>query len=82
MFNLGDDYKCNINFGFIVAKDVHVFVTAFSAFIVGMLFTLPFIFGGKSRTKDKKPPKEGKPAKKPGGSDGEYGSNSGHYGID
>jgi hypothetical protein len=80
MFNLGN--KCDINFGFTVAKDVHVFITAFSAFIFGMLFTLPFIFGSKSRTKEKKPPKEKKAAKKTGGSDGDYGSNNGHYGID
>ena len=80
MFNLGN--KCDINFGFTVVKDVYVFITAFSSFIFGMLFTLPFIFGSKSRAKEKKPPKEKKPGKKTGVSDGEYGSNSGHYGID
>jgi len=80
MFNLGN--KTDINFGFTVIKDVPVFVTAFSSFIFGMVFTLPFILGIKSRAKEKKPPKEGKPDKKAGKPDGNYGGNNGQYGID
>jgi len=42
-FNLGDSNKCDISFGFATIKDVPVFLTAFSAFILGMLCALPFI---------------------------------------
>jgi uncharacterized integral membrane protein len=51
VFNL--ENKCDISFGFTVLKDFPVYLTAFIAFIVGMLFALPFIFGFKARKKEK-----------------------------
>ena len=52
VFNLGN--KSDVSFGFTSFKDIPVFVTAFSSFVLGMLFTLPFMF---SRRKGwKKPP--------------------------
>jgi len=50
-FNLGDSNKCDISFGFATIKDVPVFLTAFSAFILGMLCVLPYII--KLRIKGK-----------------------------
>ena len=76
VFNLNN--KCDISIGFHVFKDVHVFVTAFSSFIVGLLCTVPFFFG-RSRKKDKAAAKEAKPDKKHDSSDN-Y-SDNGHYGI-
>ena len=77
MLNLQN--KSDISFGFVVIKDVYVFVTAFFSFLVGMLCTFPFIFGLRSRKKGKTQPKEGKPGQKPDKPDGD---DSGHYGID
>lgn len=66
-FNLRNN--CDINFGFSVIKEVPVYLTAFTAFILGMLCALPFVI--KTRIKsgntvsghDKKPGKPGKPGK-------------------
>ena len=51
MCNLGN--KCNISFGFAAIKDVPVFLTVFLSFMTGILCTLPFVFGFKSRKKEK-----------------------------
>jgi uncharacterized integral membrane protein len=51
VFNLGN--KCDISFGFTKVKDIPVFLTAFSGFFIGMLCTLPFALGFRSRKKAK-----------------------------
>ena len=70
VFNL--ENKCDINFGFTAMRDIPVFLTIFASFIIGMLSTLPFVFGYKRQKKDndertsgkknsgKKPSKQGK----------------------
>ena len=61
-FNM--DNRCDISFGknIKVIKDVPVFLTIFTSFILGMLCALPLKFSaGKKRdetTKDKKPAKD------------------------
>ncbi|MDR1858759.1 MAG: hypothetical protein LBQ69_04745 [Treponema sp.] len=79
MFNLQN--KCDISFGFTAIKDLPVFVTAFSSFIIGLLCALPLAIGRKLREKGGKPPKAGKPGKKPGKPDGDFSASSGQYGI-
>ena len=41
-FNL--DNSCDISFGFRTLPQVPVYLTAFSSFVLGMLFTFPFVF--------------------------------------
>ena len=62
-FNLKN--KCNINFGFATLEDVPVYLTAFSAFALGMLCALPYIIKGRLKSKSGQPPDtvEKKPAK-------------------
>ena len=43
-FNLGDEYKCKINFGFTQTEEVPVYVTVFFSLIIGMFCILPFVF--------------------------------------
>ena len=54
MFNL--ENKCNINFGFANLNEVPVFLTAFTAFILGILCALPFAI--QFRIKKKNSPAE------------------------
>jgi uncharacterized integral membrane protein len=66
--NLGDDYKCNINFGFKKFQDVPVFITIFTSFALGLFCTLPIALRYrkphrepviiKEKKQDKKPVKE------------------------
>jgi hypothetical protein len=50
VFNL--DNKCDVSFGFKAFREVPVFLTAFASFVLGMLFTLPFVFPlGKRKKK-------------------------------
>ena len=42
VLNLGN--KSDVSFGFKTFNDIPVFITAFSSFVLGMLFTLPFVF--------------------------------------
>jgi uncharacterized integral membrane protein len=82
--------KSDISFGFTVIRDIPVFVTAFSAFIVGMFCTLPFIFSFKSKKKAGDVQGKGllakitgKPVKNPGEKAGDSGlADKSHYGID
>jgi uncharacterized integral membrane protein len=37
------DNKCDISFGFKTVLQVPVFITAFSSFVLGMLFCAPFV---------------------------------------
>ena len=47
-FNL--DNKSDISFGIRIYKDIPVFVTSFSSFVLGMLFSVPFVLSfGKKR---------------------------------
>jgi len=88
VFNL--ENKCSINFGFTMIKDVPVFLTAFSSFFIGMLFTVPFIFAFRSRKKAKAAQEKGllaKASKKHGKDSGENSADLSlldktHYGID
>jgi hypothetical protein len=91
--NLGN--RCDIRYWFTedrVIKDVPVYLTAFSAFALGLLVTLPAVFmmrsrGGKGRKPgDEQGPKKPLPAKKkeppPGASgDGDFHGESGPYGV-
>ena len=45
------DNKCDVSFGFRTFKDIPVFLTAFSSFVVGMLFTGPFVLSLGRRQK-------------------------------
>jgi hypothetical protein len=51
--------KCDISFGFTEVKDLPVFITAFSSFVLGMLFAVPFVLSLKK--------KRSSPAVLPGG---------------
>jgi uncharacterized integral membrane protein len=51
IFNLGN--TSDISFGFKVLKDIPVFLTVFSSFMVGLLFAFPLTFGFRSRKKEK-----------------------------
>ena len=89
IFNLGDEYRCDISFGFVKFSDVPVFITVFVSLMVGMLCTLPFIFSGKSRKTPKTGKGEGKPGaspeKKPpqqGAGQADNLTDSKYYGID
>jgi uncharacterized integral membrane protein len=70
ILNLGNG--CDISFGFKTIPQVPVFITAFSSFVLGMLFAVPFVLtlGRKKQPAPPKPPKpqKGDP-KKPGGPD-------------
>jgi phosphotransferase system glucose/maltose/N-acetylglucosamine-specific IIC component len=87
-FNL--DNKCDISFGFTKLQDVHVFLTIFVSFALGLLCTLPFVvralmirkdFETKAKKAEKKAEKaEQKAAKKPANDD--VIRPGGPYGID
>ena len=50
IFNL--DNRCDVSLGFSTFKDIPVFLTAFFAFVLGMLFTVPMVFSmGRKRKK-------------------------------
>jgi hypothetical protein len=70
ILNLGN--SCDISFGFKTIPQVPVFITAFSSFVLGMLFAVPFALtlGRKKQPPSPKPPKphKDKPGK-PGGPD-------------
>jgi hypothetical protein len=62
-FNL--ENRCDISFGFTIAKEVPVFLTIFISFALGLFCALPFVIrAGKARKvlkeKEKKPVKEEK----------------------
>jgi len=75
VFNLGDDYKCNI-WIFKTIHDVPVFLIAFFSFVLGMLCAIPFFIGHQIRKKREIEDK------KSGSSDTASIPNSNHYGID
>jgi predicted tellurium resistance membrane protein TerC len=75
-FNLGDDYKCNINIIFKIIPNVPVFLIVFFSFVFGMISTLPFILIHNLRKKHKVEDK------KDGAADSPSIPNSNHYGID
>jgi uncharacterized integral membrane protein len=81
IFNV--ENRCDINLGFVVFKDVLVFITAFFAFIAGMLCTFPFILGSKLRKRQKNlPKKEEKKSKNPTKPNEDASLGNGSYGID
>jgi hypothetical protein len=59
MFNLPN--KCDVSFGFTVIKDVPIFLSALSSFVLGMLVTVPMM---PFRKKDKQKPLVPGPSKK------------------
>jgi uncharacterized integral membrane protein len=77
VFNLGDDYKCNINIIFKEIPDVPVFLIVFFSFILGMLSTLPFILVYQLRNKRREDKKH-----EPADTSSSNIPNSNHYGID
>jgi uncharacterized integral membrane protein len=56
VFNLGN--KCDISFGFRTFPDVPVYLTVFSAFIVGMFSAMPFIISFRAKKKKQHTEKE------------------------
>ena len=87
VFNLAN--KSDINFGFWSIKDVPVYLTVFASFILGMICTVPFIFGAGSRKKNRteKPDKKQALSGKSGGDSGKPSgenefSDRSSYGID
>jgi len=90
-FNLGDANRCDISFGFATIKNVPVFMTAFSAFILGMLCVLPYIIKlrikGKAGSPDSGPgknrskPRRAEKSETPDIPDDSSFSDGGPYGI-
>jgi uncharacterized integral membrane protein len=60
VFNLGN--SCDISFGFKVLPQVPVYLTAFSSFVLGMLWSIPYIVS--FRTKKSRELTEGKKEEK------------------
>ena len=52
ILNLGN--KSDVSFGVKTFSDIPVFLTAFSSFILGMLFTLPIVLSRRKGKKQKK----------------------------
>jgi uncharacterized integral membrane protein len=81
------DNKCDVSFGFKIAKDIPVFITAFVAFFFGMLCAVPFVMSFK-RKKTPRVEESIKPNKKPrffgkkGNSQDSGEGDNGPYGID
>ena len=74
MFNL--ENKSDISFGFTKINDAPVYVTAFFAFLAGMLCTVPLVLGlqKKKQAGDTPPPKQKNVRpKKPHARNGDYG---------
>jgi hypothetical protein len=63
MFNLPN--KCDVSFGFTTIKDVPIFLSVLSSFVLGMLVTVPMMLFHKKKPKPSilEPPKSG-PSKK------------------
>ena len=59
-FNLGEEYRCDINFGFKVIEDIPVFYTIFVSFTLGFLCTLPVVLGARKKRKDASVKEKGK----------------------
>ena len=89
-FNLGN--TCDISFAFHTFRNVPVFLTAFSSFVLGMFCAVPFIISFRVKRKKDKPGTEesASKAKKKWGKKGEEAStgpegsgfsNGGPYGI-
>jgi uncharacterized integral membrane protein len=82
------DNKCDVSFGFRVAKDLPVFITAFAAFFLGMLCAVPFVLSFKRKKAPPRVEEPVKPDKKPkfyGKKTNSQGSGEGDsepYGID
>jgi uncharacterized integral membrane protein len=91
-FNL--DNRCDISFGFAAFTAVPVYLTAFSAFILGLVCALPFAFlfrKKKGKTSAQVPPELAAPEKSrkkwgkkaaPGALEGIPEGDDGSYGID
>jgi uncharacterized integral membrane protein len=52
-FNIGESHSCDLSLGFHTFPNVPVFLTVFISFMLGMLFSLPFIFLKKNPKKEK-----------------------------
>jgi uncharacterized integral membrane protein len=60
-FNLDDSSRCDINFGFgAVIRNVPVFLTIFTSFILGLFCAFPLLLRSK-KPKKEKPVNESKP---------------------
>ena len=49
MFNLGDEYKCDVRLGFKTFEEIPVYLTAFLSFALGMLFAVPLTLSFKKK---------------------------------
>jgi len=59
IFNL--PYKCDVSFGFTTIKDVPIFLSVLSSFVLGMLVTVPMLLFSK---KKQQPPIQETPKQK------------------
>ncbi len=48
-------YKCDVSFGFTTIKDVPIFLSVLSSFVLGMLVTVPMILFHKKKPKSLMP---------------------------
>ena len=84
VFNLSN--KCDVSFGFTTIKDVPVFLSALSSFVLGMFVTVPLmLFRKKSKPKPEViEPSSSGPSKKAelGASPDEIKKEESPYGID
>jgi uncharacterized integral membrane protein len=55
------DNRCNISFHFVVFESVPIYLTAFFAFVLGLISSVPYIISVKLKSGKQR---EGKPAKK------------------
>jgi uncharacterized integral membrane protein len=60
-FNL--ENRCDISFGFFKLSQVPVYLTAFSSFVLGMLWAVPYIVSLRFKRKPAKEKKKGGPQK-------------------
>jgi uncharacterized membrane protein YciS (DUF1049 family) len=51
--NLGNEYQCDINFGFTKIQNVPVFLTIFVSFALGLICALPLFMHLRKSRKDK-----------------------------
>jgi len=59
VFNL--ENKSDVSFGFYSFQDIPVFLTAFTSFVVGMIFAVPFILSFRKKRNKPVPPDQLEP---------------------
>jgi len=52
-FNLENENRCDISFGFAKLKEVPVFITIFTSFVLGLICAIPLVIHIKKRPEEK-----------------------------